>query len=214
LYDTDMVAVKAKSSLRTEQAAQTRRRILDAAIAVFEAQGFAGTRIEDIALQAGVAVPTVYKGFVNKPGLLVAALNQAMAGGEGVTALDQLSWFTEQLDEPDPVRQLGLIARNARRLYERAGLLLNVLHAAALLDADLAAASGDIEVQRLARSRRTAKNLIAKAGARSRLPREELAITLCALTEPALFTAYTFNARNADQYERWLRDILCRSVLD
>src|SRR5205814_125336 len=81
---------------------------------VFEEQGFAGARIEDIAARAGVAVPTVYKIFTNKPTLLVGALNQAMAG-DGNAAIDQQAWFTEQLDEPDAVRQLQLIARNARR---------------------------------------------------------------------------------------------------
>src|SRR5947207_6188536 len=117
-------------SLRAQQASQTRWRILDAAARVFEVQGFAGARIDDIASEAGVAAPTVYKGYANKVNLLVGALNQAMAGDE-VNAIDQQAWYAEQLDEPEPVRQLQLVARNARRIYERAGRLLNVLRAAA-----------------------------------------------------------------------------------
>src|SRR5437762_349790 len=175
-----MVSVKAQVSLRTEQAAQTRRRILSAAALVFEEQGFAGARIEDIAARAGVAVPTVYKVFTNKPTLLVGALNQAMAG-DGNAAIDQQTWFTEQLDEPDPVRQLQLIARNARRLCERAGPLLGVLRSAAPLDADLAHAWDEIARQRRERSRQTAKNLITKARRQVRLSRGDAALTLYAL---------------------------------
>ena len=129
-----MSSVKGPPSLRAEQAAQTRQRILDAAEQVFEEQGFAGTRIEDVAVRARVAVPTVYKIFVNKANLLVGAVNRAIAGGNA--AVDQQAWFTEQLDEADPARQLHLIARNARRMYERAGHLVNVLRGDAYIDSD------------------------------------------------------------------------------
>ena len=81
LYSTHVApAVKTRSPLRTEQAAQTRRRILEAAGEVLVEQGFSGTRVEDVADRAGVAVPTVYKVFTNKRNLLTSALNVAMAG--------------------------------------------------------------------------------------------------------------------------------------
>ena len=208
-----MRSVKAPS-LRAEQAAQTRRRILDAAARVLERQGFAGTRIDDVAIEAGVAVPTVYKGFTNKVNLLIGAVTLTMAGDDDAAPTDQQAWFIEQLDEPDPVRQLDLIARNARRMYERVGQLLNVLHAAAPLDADLAQAWLDIVAQRLDRSRRTAKNLTAKAPARLRLSRDDTALTLLALTEPELYTTYTAGNRTAAQYEAWLADVLCRALLN
>jgi AcrR family transcriptional regulator len=208
-----MSPVNARSSLRREQAAQTRQRILDAAARAFERQGFVGARIEDVATEAGVAVPTVYKVFTNKANLLIGAVNQAMAGDD-VDAIDQQAWFTEQLDEPDPVRQLELVARNARAMYERAGLLLSVLRAAARLDDDLAQAWHDIAAQRLDRSRRTAKNLAAKAGGHLRLSPDDTARTLLALTEPELFTTYTAGKRAPSQYQAWLADILCRSLLE
>ena len=207
-----MASVKASSSFRTEQAAQTRRRILEAAVRVLEAQGFAGTRIDEVATEAGVAVPTVYKAFTNKVNLLIGAVNQTMAGHDAAP-IDQQAWFTEQLDEPDPMRQLRLIARNARRMYERAGQLLNVLRAAAPLNPDLAQAWHDIAAQRLDRSRRTAKSLATKAPDRLRLSRDDTALTLLALSEPELFTTYTTSHRTPDQYEAWLADILCRTLL-
>lgn len=212
-YDTHVPPVKPSSSLRAEQAAETRRRILRAAARGFESHGFAGARIEDVAIEAGVAVPTVYKTFTNKVNLLIAAANQAMTGDE-VAPVDQQAWFVEQLDEPDPLRQLELIARNARRMYERAGRLLNVLRAAAPLDPALTTAWHDIAAQRSDRSRRSAKSLTIKAGDRLRLSRDETALSLLALTEPELFTTYTAGKRTAQQYERWLGGVLARALLD
>ena len=206
------MSVKASSSIRTEQAAHTRRRVLEAAARVLERQGFAGTRIDDVATEAGVAVPTVYKVFTNKVNLLIGAVNQTMAGDDAAP-IDQQAWFTEQLDEPDPVRQLRLVARNARRMYERAGPLLNALRAAAPLNAHLGQAWHDIATQRRDRSRVTAKNLATKAGGRLRLSRDGTALTLLTLSEPELFSTYTANNRTANQYEGWLADILCRSLL-
>ncbi len=198
--------------LRTEQAAQTRGRILRAAGETFEAQGFAGARIEDIAAAAGVAVPTVYKAFTNKPTLLIGAMDQALSGGAG--PMEQQAWFTEQLDEPDPIRQLQLVARNARRVCERAGSLLRVLRTAAPLDDELARAWDDTVDARMARSRRTAARLVAKAPDRVRGTQAEVARTLASLTEPELFVTYTGASRSADQYEAWLADLLCRALLD
>lgn len=207
-----MTSVKPLPSLRAEQAAQTRRRILDAAARVFEQRGFAGTRIDEVAVEAGVAAPTVYKVFTNKVNLLTGAVHQAMAGDDAAP-IDEQAWFAEQLNERDPRRQLQLIARNARRMYERSGQLLNVLRAAAPLDPDLAHGWQDIATQRVDRSRRTAKNLTAKAAGRLRLSRADTAVTLLTLTEPELFTTYTATNRTANQYETWLADILCRALL-
>jgi AcrR family transcriptional regulator len=207
-----MGSVKPPASLRAEQAAETRRRILDAAAGVFERHGFAGTRIDDVAAAAGVATATVYKVFTNKVNLLIGAVNQRMAG-DVAAPLDAQVWFREQLNEPDPVRQLQLVARNARQMYERAGQALNVLRAAAPLDPDLARAWQDIAAQRVDRSRQTAKNLPAKASDRLRLTRDDTAATLLVLTEPELFTTYTAGGRTGAQYETWLADVLCRSLL-
>jgi len=204
--------VKPAVSLRTEQAAETRRRILGAAAAVFERQGFAGTRIDDVAAAAGGASATVYKVFTNKVNLLTGAVNQLMAG-DVAGPLDGQVWFREQLNEPDPAVQLQLVARNARRMYERAGQVLNVLRAAAPLDPELARAWQDIAAHRDDRSRKTAKNLAAKAAGRLRLTRDDTAATLLVLTEPEVFITYTAGGRTAARYEGWLADVLCRSLL-
>jgi AcrR family transcriptional regulator len=197
------------SPLRREQAAATRARIVAAAGAVFESQGHEGARIEDIAAEAGVAVPTVYKTFLNKRNLLKAAVEVAMTGGaEGQP--ERQAWFREQ---PDAERQLRLIARNARRLYDRAGRLLEVVRAAALSDVDIEALWQDIQDDRLSRSRTTARRLAKRGKLRGTVP--QTARTLWALTVPELYVLQIQGPNfSPDDYERWLGDLLVAAVLE
>jgi AcrR family transcriptional regulator len=68
--------------LREAQAADTRRRILDAAVLVFGEQGYSGASLARIASAAGVSVETV-KQHGPKAALLLAAFDQAFSGEEG-----------------------------------------------------------------------------------------------------------------------------------
>jgi len=208
------VVVKRARTLRDEHAEQTRRRIIDAAAVVFEQRGFIGARFEDIANEASVAVPTVYKAFSNKAQLLIAAVRVNMAGGHDGGALDRQAWFSDQLNEDDPHRQLALIARNARELYERSGRLLDVLRAASAGEPQLAAEWDDIAGARVERSRVTANSLRSKAGRRARLSKTGTAATLLLLTDPALFAAHEALTSSRASYERWLTDTLTRAILD
>lgn len=54
-------------------------RILDAAIDVFVARGYADTRMDEVAEKAGVAKGTVYLHFANKDALFEAAIENALA---------------------------------------------------------------------------------------------------------------------------------------
>jgi AcrR family transcriptional regulator len=205
--------VNAPSALRAEQAARTRARILDAAREVFEQRGYGGARIGDIAASAGVAVPTVYKVFTNKPTLLTGVVTRAMTGADLAGDVDEQAWWQEQLHEPDPVRQLRMIARNARRIYDRAATVLEILRASAPLDSEIAAAWDEVSAQRLERSRRTAERIVAKSDGGARFDTDGTAVTLLSLTRPELYTDQIGLGRTPDEYERWLGDVLVASVL-
>jgi AcrR family transcriptional regulator len=59
-------------SLREEQKAVTRHRVLDAAVSVFEEKSFVGATMEDIAKAAGVTRVTVYAYFPGKAEIIRA----------------------------------------------------------------------------------------------------------------------------------------------
>jgi AcrR family transcriptional regulator len=62
------------NDLKLKTAHLRRQHILEAAIRVFDARGFRGATIRDIATEAGVADGTVYNVFANKEALLLAIL--------------------------------------------------------------------------------------------------------------------------------------------
>ena len=65
------------SGLRERQKAERRQAISQAAIELFERQGFQHTTIEQIASQAGVSAPTVFKYFGNKQEIILEILHHA-----------------------------------------------------------------------------------------------------------------------------------------
>jgi AcrR family transcriptional regulator len=200
-----------RPSLRTRQAAATRALIVQAGRAAFAANGYERARVEDIAATAGVAYPTVYKAFANKRNLLAAAVQSAMTDGVE-DDVDRQRWFIEQLEEPDPRRQLRLVARNARRLNERAGRLLEAVRAAGRADGEIDRLWRDINDDRLVRARATATALARKTAIRGSVP--HTARTLWTLTLPELYVVQVEGAGlTGDTYQRWLADLLVAALL-
>lgn len=80
----------------TAKSERTRQRILDAALALFSAKGFAGTTMRDIAREAGVSLGLTYRYFGRKEDLAVALyqgmsehLRAAAAGLDGGTVAER-----------------------------------------------------------------------------------------------------------------------------
>src|SRR3954447_8248553 len=67
------------STVRQEQAAGTRQRILDAANECFLSDGYGHTTVAGIARAAGVAPDTIYKTFGSKGRVLTALIDRRLA---------------------------------------------------------------------------------------------------------------------------------------
>ncbi len=85
------------SSLRQEQQALTRRRLLDAAGAVFARRGFHGASVEEIAREAGASTGAVYSNFAGKEDLFLALFEESVAAD--IAAYTELSASGETLEE-------------------------------------------------------------------------------------------------------------------
>src|SRR6478752_8819506 len=90
------------STRRREQAAATRREILEAAQRLFERDGYAATTMAAIAAEAGVSLKTVYLAFETKSGLLRALWHLLLRGERDEVVVDEQAWYREVLGEPDP----------------------------------------------------------------------------------------------------------------
>lgn len=83
------------SGLRERQKAMRRKAIGEAGVALFERQGFDNTTIEQIAREAGVSAPTVFKYFGSKQEILLEMLQKADEG-----ALEDARVHMAQMDDP------------------------------------------------------------------------------------------------------------------
>jgi AcrR family transcriptional regulator len=68
-----------RPTLRDEQKALTRRRLIDAGEAVFARRGFHGASVEEIAREAGASTGALYSNFAGKEDLFLALLEERIA---------------------------------------------------------------------------------------------------------------------------------------
>lgn len=127
------------STRRQEQAAETRRRIIDAAHELFVAQGYGRTTIAEIASAAGVAVETVYGVFRNKATLLRHVWYVSFRGDEGDVRLLDRPEIRAVLAEPDLATRLGRHAVVVTAVFRRIAPLLAALQGATGSEAAAAA---------------------------------------------------------------------------
>ena len=202
------------SPRRREQAAATRRRILEVAQRLFERQGYAATSVAAIAAEAGVALKTVYVVFETKSGILRALWNLLLRGDIEEIPVAERKWYREVLEEPDPERQLRLNARNSRRAKGRIAALIEVIRTAAPAEPEIEALWKRIESDFHENQGRVAKSLRKKGALRSGLGVGRATDILWALNHPDVYQLLVGRRGwTPAQYEKWLGDAFCSEVL-
>lgn len=78
-----MTDAHSRPSLRDEQRALTRRRVLDGAEAVFARDGYHGASVEEIAREAGATTGALYSNFASKEDLFLALFEERIAADVG-----------------------------------------------------------------------------------------------------------------------------------
>lgn len=123
------------SPIRQEQAQLTRRRVVDAARSLFLRNGYARTRLREVAEEADVSEQTIYAVYKNKRGVLLAIIDDMdMQAGVEQAARDLAA------AEGDAQRQLSIFVAFDRRLFERERHHLAILRDAGSSDPELAGA--------------------------------------------------------------------------
>jgi AcrR family transcriptional regulator len=202
------------SPRRRQQAAATRRQILEAALRLFEQRGYTATSVAAIAAEAGVALKTVYFAFQTKRGLLLALWHLLLRGDEEPVPVGERPWFREVIDEPDPERLLRLNARNSRTVKERAGTLLEILRSAAPADAELDALWKRIQAEFYDNQRSIVEKLRQNNALRPGLDVDRGADILWTLNHPSVYRLLVGERGwTPEQYEEWLGDAFCSQLL-
>lgn len=115
---------------RRERAARTRLTILRSAHQAFVTRGYTGTRMVDVAADAGVAVQTVYFTFHTKPELLAACYDLAVLGGPGQLPPPEQSWHVAMMEADTPHESVAHFVKGNTAICERVAGLDEMVRAA------------------------------------------------------------------------------------
>jgi AcrR family transcriptional regulator len=202
------------SARRRAQAAATREDILAAAQRLFEQRGYAATTMDAIAGEAGVALKTVYVAFETKSGLLRALWNHLLRAGRDEVPVAEQPWYREVLQEPDPERQLRLVARNARMVKLRIAGVLEVIRSAAPTDPDIGALWRRIQTDFDVNQRVIAASLDEKNALRPGLDVDSATDILWTLNISNLWHLLVVERGwTPEHFERWIGDLACSQLL-
>jgi AcrR family transcriptional regulator len=200
---------------RAARSRATRARIATAAARLFVENGYAATSITTIATEAGVAAQTVYNAFANKPAILSAALDLAVAGDDAPVATLERAWVRDALAAPDAVDQVCRQVDGAAEILARVSPLLEVVRGAAPTDPDLAAAWRANIAQRRTVQSVFVDALVAKGALRPGLTADDATDVALALLSPETYTLLTIERGwSSDRWRAWARDALLRQLTD
>ncbi len=196
-----------RSTLREEQAQETRLRIRKSARRLFAAQGFTETTITQIADDAGVAPQTIYAVFGSK-GAIVGEMLQDLE-----TSADIDAWVAKMIAEGDPHRQLRIFVSMNRTLFEKGAPILRAAMAARN-EPEVATLIERGDGNRRAGTTQLTQMWSHKEALRKGLEPADAAERLWLLTSVEQYLLATDGLGwSIDRYEQWLGDLLDQELL-
>lgn len=203
------------SSGRRARAAESRRRIVEAAHRLFVTNGFSGTTIAAIAREAGVAAPTVYAGFGSKAELLKSTIDVALGGDDDPVAVVDRPLAAWVYEADSAVELLRRYAVMMGELAPRAGPIYDVLMHAADADPELAELLADLEKQRLKASTMLADGVRARGGLPAGRSLAEARDTIWVCNAPELYVSLTTKRGwSTRRYVTWASNTLIKLVTE
>ncbi|PZG21156.1 TetR/AcrR family transcriptional regulator [Micromonospora craterilacus] len=194
---------------RSQRAADTRRRILDAAHDLFVANGYGATNLQEVADRAGVAIQTIYFVFGNKRKLLKELVDVTIAGDDEPIATMNRPWFRDAIAAETADALLRAHVRGTSEILHRAAAITDMVATAAASDAEIAQLWPNGEQPRLQVHLAAAEALVTKPGARTDITAETAADILFALLSTALYLLFVRERGwTPERWEQWTYDTL------
>jgi AcrR family transcriptional regulator len=202
------------STRRQAQARETRQQILEAARRLFTLRGYAGTTVEAVAREAGVAVETVYVTFKSKRTMLTRLVDQAVGGDDEPKPLLDRPGPQRVRVEPDQRRQIALFARDMAEIMGRVGPLFAVMRAAAPTEPEIAELLRRLLATRHTNMRVFVQWLERNGPLRAGLSTDEAADAVWTLSSAEVYQLLTVDRGwPAEYYEHWLGETLIALLL-
>jgi AcrR family transcriptional regulator len=211
-----MVEVKERrkysSTVRDEQAARTRARILGAASDLFLERGYARTTMKDIAERADVARDTVHATFGNKARVLTALIDVRLVPDAGVDNITQRPDALAIRDEPDQAKQIEMFAKFIAGISTGLRPVFEVLRTASAVEPQMARVFEEMDRYRMINMRTYAKWIAARGPLRVSTRRAGEIIWALASPDVARMLCEEIGWTQS-QHARWLADTLIRTLL-
>ena len=175
---------------------------------LFAEHGYANTSVQQIAVESGVAVQTIYSSVGSKAALLLA-LNDLIDEEAGIGPL-----AAELRSEEDPAQLVAKAVHITRQLNERCGDLIRVLLSAEPTEPDVAAAVVDGMRRHDEGASSLGRQLASMGALPAEVTAEHAAAAFGIMTSPASWRQLTQGAGwSFDDSEVWLTDSVVKLLL-
>jgi AcrR family transcriptional regulator len=193
------------NSRREAQSLATRRRVVDAAKALFIERGYPATTLEAVAAAADTSLPTLYRLFSSKRALLKTILDVSFGGDDQPIAFADRPEVRAAREESDPAALLRAFARISSAFMQRSAAIMHVLVGAAEADPEAAQLWKDIKRQRLTGQSGIVAALGGLEALDPSLTLNEACDMVYAAMSPDVYRLLTIDRGwTAGQYERWV----------
>ncbi|MET0834817.1 MAG: TetR/AcrR family transcriptional regulator [Actinomycetota bacterium] len=200
---------------RAAAARRTEQRVVETAQRLLLERGYAGLAMADLAAEAGVSVPLLYKVFGPKPQLVKRIYDVLLAGDVDPEPVAERPALQALAADPDPRGKLARYAALGRAMAERAGPLVSALLAAARAgEPELRAFAATIDRERLAGASALAAHLAERGALSPALAVDRARDLIWLHTAPDTYRLLVLERGWAlDDYERWLATSLTAALL-
>lgn len=189
-----------------------RKRIVEAGTALFLRNGYVSTTVGDVALEARVAVKTIYAAFDNKLGVLSAAHDHAVAGSAESGPVLEQDWVQEMKHAESVESALTSALAHLAMSTARTAPILTVIQTAAA-DQGVAELLSDLRKQRHTFSLRLTDILLSLPGAVPRAATGRIADVLYATMAAESYTLFVTECGwTTKRWQDWARDTVAREL--
>ena len=200
------------SKVRTEQAEQTRERILDAAVELFLANGYARTTIRSIAEEASVAPDTVYATFKSKARVLTALIDRRLVPDGSVDSVRERPDVQAVRAESDQHLQIEMFAKFITGISTELRPIFEILRTASAVEPEMGEIFKEMDDYRLQNMYAYAEWIAERGPLRVEVERAGEIMWALASPDVGRMVCDELGWSEA-QHAEWLADALSRTLL-
>jgi AcrR family transcriptional regulator len=206
-----MAEVKTRRQLAADE---TQRAIVEAAARLFTRDGYHATSIGRIAVEAGVAVQTIYNSVGSKREILSRVLDFAAAGDNAPAPVAQ--FMRERAERATDARGIiALLVEFWRGALPRTAPIFRIIREAAASDAGAAELERSRAAQRLHNYRRPAQLISEWDALRAGLTIDDAAAAIFAIGHPDVYRTLVLDGDwDDDRWAAWTRGALEAALLE